>query len=264
MKLGIFDSGLGGLVIAKAIHEEMPDLDFVYFGDTIHIPYGNRSQDVIYDYTVQGIEFLFSQGCNLVVLACNTASAFALRKVQQEYLPLHHQGKGRNVLGVVVPTLEEAVEEGFTNIGLIATAYTVGTDIYGIELKKIRPDIQLHQNAAPLLVPLVENDGLQWAPPILEHYLRPLLDKKIEALVLACTHYPFLKSQIQNIAGPVKLLSQDEIIPRKLRDYLERHAEYKLSRQGSSVFYVSDLTSSYQKAAEDFYGSKLTIEKVSL
>lgn len=262
MKLGIFDSGLGGLLIAKAIRDEMPDLDCVYFGDTANMPYGSRSQDVIFNHTVAGIEFLFAQDCDLVIIACNTASAFALRKIQQEYLPGRH--KGRNVLGVVVPTLEEAVEEGFKNIGLIATSYTVGTNIYGIELKKIRPDIKLSQNAAPLLVPLIENDGLRWAKPILEHYLRPLLDKNIEALILACTHYPFLKKEIQDIIGDIKILSQDEIIPTKLKDYLARHPEYKISRGGTCEFYVSDLTSSYRKAAEDFYGAQLDIKKAAL
>lgn len=263
MKLGIFDSGLGGLLIAKSIRDRMPDLDMVYFGDTLHVPYGNRSFEAIYEYTRQGMEFLFSRDCSLIVIACNTASAFALRKLQQQFLPKHH--KGKNILGVVVPTLETAVEYGCERLGLIGTNYTVRSGIYPDELAKLKPSIQMTQNATPLLVPLVENDGLRWAGPILDHYLTPLKEKNVEALILACTHYPFLKEQIRDVIGPdVKILSQDDVIPAKLEDYLNRHPEYKIGNHGKSEFYVSDLSESYRKTAESFYGEPLKIEKVSL
>jgi glutamate racemase len=264
MKLGVFDSGMGGLVIAKAIHDQIPDIDMVYFGDTLHVPYGNRSFETICEYTRQGIEFLFSRDCNLVVIACNTASAFALRKLQDGYLLKYRPEK--NILGVVVPTLETALETGCNRLGLIGTNYTVRSNVYGDELRKLRPNLEIIQQATPLLAPLIENDGYRWAKPILQDYLRPLMEKNIEALILACTHYPFLKKEIREIVGPdVSIISQDDIIPAKLAEYLRRHPEYssKISRNGTAEFYVSDLSDSYRSAAETFYGRPLQIEKIA-
>ncbi len=263
MKLGIFDSGLGGLLIAKAIHTHMPDLDTVYFGDTLHLPYGSRSDAVIYDYSVRAVEFLFEQGCQLIVVACNTVSATALRPLQQKYLPASPYAD-RRILGVVVPTLESALDSGATRLGVIATAHTVQSDIYSAELKKIKPGVHIAQQSAPLLVPLIENEGQPWMLSVLEHYMRPLLDEDIECLILGCTHYSFLKDKARHIAGDnIQILSQDEIIPLKLEDYLRRHPEIsnKISRKGERLFYVSDITPSYQSAAQQIYGEEIIIEK---
>lgn len=262
MKLGIFDSGLGGLVITKAIRDKMPDIDLMYFGDTLHLPYGNRSEEAIYMYTQSAMNYMFERGCGLIIIACNTASATALRRLQQTWLP--KAWPDRNILGVVVPTLETAIERGYKKLGLIATNYSIKSNAYEQELTKINPDIKMVQKATPLLVPLIENDGMKYADAVLHDYLDPMVRQGIECLILGCTHYPFLKPQIQKIIGKdIELLSQDDIVPAKLADYLKRHSEYKISRNGKTEFIVSDLTDNYRKAAEDIYGSALAIDKIA-
>ena len=251
MKLGIFDSGLGGLLIAKSIRHALPDIDMVYFGDTLHLPYGNRSAETIYNYTKRAMNFLFEQECNLIIVACNTASATALRRLQQDYLP-NSPYKDRRILGVVVPTLECAIEAGYKRLGLIATNYTVKSNVYAEELLKLDPDISIIQESTPLLVPLIENNGMQWIPSVLEHYITPLTKQGIECLVLGCTHYPFLKAQIQQIIGEdIALIAQDEIIPARLVDYLARHPEISnpMTQGGETEFLVSDITDGYKDAA---------------
>lgn len=264
MRLGVFDSGLGGLVIARALRHAFPDLDIIYFGDTLHLPYGNRSQDAIYKYSRAAVDFLFEQDCQLIIAACNTVSASALRQLQQVYLP-GSKYRRRRILGVVVPTLECALDAGYSRLGVIATNDTVRSNIYEEELRKLRPNMHIVQKATPLLVPLIENDGAPWLPSVLEHYLEPLEHENLECLILGCTHYPFLKDQIRRILD-VKLISQDEIIPAKLKDYLRRHPEIerKLSRKGTISFYVSDMTESYRKAAYEIYGEKMIIKQVRL
>jgi glutamate racemase len=264
MKLGIFDSGLGGLVITRAVRETMPDIDLLYFGDTLHLPYGNRSEEAIYMYTQRAMQSMFEQGCKLIVVACNTASASALRRLQQSWLPHHY--KDRNIIGVVVPTLETAIGRGYKKLGLIATNYSIRSNAYEHELKKINPGIQLVQKATPLLVPLIENDGMQWAESVLHHYLDPMVEQGIECLILGCTHYPFLKPAIRKVVGPdIELLSQDEIIPARLADYLRRHPEYSdaIGHSGDSIFQVNDLTDNYRKAAEAIYGARIEIERLA-
>lgn len=264
MKLGVFDSGLGGLLIGKAIHERLPDLDMIYCGDTLHLPYGNRSQEAIYQYTRNAMDFLFRQDCALIVVACNTASAAALRRLQQEWLP--HAYPDRRILGVVVPTLEAAIDSGCRSIGLLATNYIVRSNVYGEELKKLNPAIALHPLAAPLLVPLIENDGMEWVQPALKRYLQAVEGKALDSLILGCTHYPLLKAEIQTLLPGVRLISQDEIIPPKLEDYLNRHPEIsaRVSRGGELRIVVSDITDSYRLAAERLYGRPLTLEKAEL
>ncbi|PCJ99704.1 MAG: glutamate racemase [Zetaproteobacteria bacterium] len=264
MKLGIFDSGLGGLLIAKSIRAHLPDIDILYFGDTLHLPYGNRSKETIYEYSKRGVEFLFSQDCNLIITACNTISASALRTLQQEYLPTS-QYADRRILGVVVPTLECARDDGYKRLGLIATNYTVHSNVFEDELQKLEPDIQIFQVQTPLLVPLIENDGMQWIPSVLEHYLTPLIKRNIECLILGCTHYPFLKDEIRRIIGKdIALITQDEIVPNKLKSYLDRHPEIseKISHNGHIEFLVSDITQSYRNAAFKIYGEPIDIEHV--
>lgn len=265
MKLGVFDSGLGGLLIAKSIREHMPDIDMMYFGDTLHLPYGNRSLDAIYAYSCRAVDFLFAEGCNLIVVACNTVSASALRKMQQVYLPNNYPE--RRILGVVVPTLECAIDRGYKKIGLIGTNYTVKSNVYADELQKIDSSISIYQAAAPLLVPLVENDGMPWVDSVLEHYLRPILMQNIEGLILGCTHYVFLKDNISSIVGGgISLLSQDEIIPEKLADYLRRHPEISapIERNGKSEFFVSDITQGYKNAAYKMYGHEIDLQLADL
>ena len=264
MKLGIFDSGLGGLVIAKAVRQYLPEHDIVYFGDTLHLPYGNRSNDAIYMYTKRAMNYLFEkQDCSLIIIACNTASSAALRRLQQEWLI--ENWPDRNILGVVVPTLETAIDKSYKRLGLIATHHIISSNIYAEELTKFSPELFIEQIATPLLVPLIENDGEKWMLDVLKSYLAPFLHSQIECLLLGCTHYPYLKPYIKDILGSeVDLLSQDEIIPKKLAEYLQKHPEYdmKISKNKTIKFYVSDLTNNYQKAAYKIYGQIINIIKV--
>lgn len=262
MKLGIFDSGLGGLQITRAVRDAIPDIDILYYGDTLHLPYGNRSDTAIYHYTKSAMERMFEAGCILIIIACNTASAAALRKLQQEWLPTAYPD--RNILGVVVPTLETALDQNLTTLGLIATNYIVNSGVYPEELNKIKAGVTIHQCATPLLVPLIEHDGDAWVEDVLRHYLTPLITEySIEGLILACTHYAAIKGQIRRICGSnIRVLTQDEIIPDKLISYLNNHPEYtdKINKNRSSDFYVSDITDNYMKAARQIYGTDISIE----
>lgn len=263
MKLGVFDSGLGGLVIADAIRKVLPDHDMVYLGDTLHVPYGSRSQDAVVDYTTRSIDCLFSKAdCQLIVMACNTASAIALRGIQQKYLVKNYPQ--RRVLGVVVPTLETAIEKGHKRVGLLATERIVRSAIYKTELEKIGRGIKLFQKSAPLLVPAIELDTREWVKPLLQDYLKPLLKQDIECLILGCTHYAFLKRAIQKEAGKkVHVMSQDDIIPDKLADYLRRHPEIdkKISRKGRMDLFVTDITDAYIRNARKICGRDVTVRK---
>lgn len=263
MKLGVFDSGLGGVLIAGSIRRALPEIDMIYLGDTLHLPYGNRSEGAIYTYTERCIDYLLRRDCQLIIMACNTASASALRRLQQNYLLRNYPE--RRVLGVVVPTIEYALDQGFTNIGLIGTNYTVRSKVYETELRKINPAIRIHQVNTPLLVPLIENGGMKWVSGVLDDYLAPLLERKIEALILSCTHYVCLKDMIRERYG-LTVISQDEIVPMKLADYLRRHPETdtRLSREGKTEFLVSDLTQGYLESASFFYGEPVKLAQVDI
>lgn len=266
MKIGIFDSGLGGLLITRAIHDALPDHDLVYIGDTLHVPYGSRSKEAVYNLSENVIDYLFKeQDCALIIVACNTASASALRPLQQQYLIKNYPD--RRILGVVIPTLETAIDLGHTNIGLIATENIIQSNIYGDELCKLKSDLTLHTQATPLLVPLIEHDGLEWVTPILKSYLEPLCQENIQSLILGCTHYPHLKSLIRKELGDnTTLISQDEIIPKKLKSYLDRHPEINthLSKTGHIEFLVTDLTDSYTHTATQVYGDEVKLSLASL
>ena len=266
MKIGFFDSGLGGLMIMKSCMDILPDYDYVYLGDTLHVPYGGRSKEAIYAFSIAAVEELFKRDCQIVIMACNTASAVILRKLQQEWLKENYPD--RRVLGVVVPTLEAASEKGHKKIGLIATAGTVESDVYRAELNKIDPDMVITSQPCPLLVPLIEYGRREWVGPILGDYLQPLITANVESLILGCTHYPLLKGEIlaQLYGTGTELISQDEIIPHKLKDYLERHSDMaeKLSKKSSQQFLVTDLTPTYSATAERIFGTPLHLEKVTV
>ena len=264
MKLGVFDSGLGGIMVARALREALPDIDMVYLGDTLHVPYGNRSEATIYAYTKGCMDYLLDkEDCQLVIMACNTASASALRKLQQGWLAETYPE--RRILGVIVPTIEYALDRGYTKIGLIGTDYTVHSNVYEEELQKINPAIEIVQVNTPLLVPLIEHDGMQWVNDILDHYIEPLIAQGIDALILSCTHYICLKDLIRRRYG-LDVLSQDEIIPVKLQDYLNRHPESNdiLGRNSEEMFGVTDLTPNYTAKASGFYGRDIKLEQVNV
>jgi len=264
-KIGIFDSGLGGLYVGRAIAKMMPQYDYVYLGDTLNVPYGGRSMENIYNLSKSAINFLMQdQGCDLVIIACNTASVTALRKLQTEYLPENYPEN--RILGVVVPTLEAATELGASQIGLIATAYTIRSKIYEEEIQKINPHAQIFGQPTPLLVPLIENDGAKYMDMILSDYLEPLITQGLDSLILGCTHYISIKDKVRDLTNHrVRVLSQDEIIPPKLNDYLTRHPEMmeRLSQNGTFSAFVTDDSPQTVKNIQNLMQSDIAVQKVS-
>lgn len=257
MKIGIFDSGLGGLVIARAIRKEMPQYDYVYLGDTKRVPYGNRSHETVYEFTKEGVEYLFEkENCAIVIVACNTASARALRRLQEER---------KKVLGVLIPAAEACV--GFERVGVLATAGTVASESFPKEIKKLNRRAKIFQNPAPMLVPLAEEGEKKLSLGFIKKYLKPLLAKKVEAVVLGCTHYPIFKNEFRkNLPKDVKLISQDEIVPKKLREYFYRHPEVsgKLSQKRTAKILVTDLTKNIEKLSKKWFGKNTKPKLVSI
>ena len=267
MKIGIFDSGLGGLIILKEIIKKLPRYDYIYLGDNARTPYGNRSQQAIYKFTEQAVDFLFKQDCQLIIIACNTASAEALRKIQQEWLPQNYPD--RRVLGVIRPVVESAVITGKKKIGVIGTKGTVASQSYVQEIAKLNFKLEVIQQACPLLVPLVEEgwQKTEVTKKVLRTYLKPLKLAKVDTLILGCTHYPILFKEIQGIMGPrTKVLHSGEIVADSLADYLKRHPEIdsKLDKNSINKFLVTDLSAHYQKLGEEWFGKGIRFEKVEL
>jgi len=266
--IGFFDSGFGGLTVLRAVLLEMPEYDYIYLGDNARAPYGGRSQEVIYQYTREAIDFLFGHGASLIVIACNTASSMALRRIQQEYLPGKYPGK--NVLGVVRPLVEKvANDKKLKRVGVIGTRATVESDVYSIEIHKLNKDIEVLQTEAPLLVPLIEEGWSKKTETkmILRKYLRPLKGKKIQSLILGCTHYPLLLKDIQNIMGArCEVCDPGQIVAKSLCEYLERHPEYALQRSGKvRKFYTTDSVEKFKSLGEAFLGDKMSdVVKISL
>lgn len=248
--------------MARAIMERLPDYDVLYLGDTKRVPYGGRSQEAIHGFVSEALNWLFANDCALVILACNTASAEALRKSQQEYLPRHYPE--RRVLGMIIPTAEAVFEGGkATSVGVLATTSTVESGAYNREVGRIDPKTQVFSRAAPLLVPLVEHDGLPYIGPVLDDYLVGM--QEVDALILGCTHYSLLKDEIRK-RTPARVISQDEVIPEKLADYLRRHPDMdaRLTRDGARRYAVTDVTSTYEALAQRLMGDDIRLERVDL
>lgn len=266
--IGVFDSGFGGLNILKGIVKQLPDYNYIYLGDTARAPYGARSQEVIYEFTVQAVDFLFKQGCELIILACNTASSDALRKIQQEYLPAHYPD--RRVLGVIIPAAEVAAEVSKVgSVGVVATSATVSSGAFKREIAKVAPNIKVKQNACPLLVPIIElgEQNSKGADVFLKSYLLPLKKAKIDTLILGCTHYGIIERKIQAMMGKnVQILSEAKIVPRKLKEYLMRHVELegRLGKGCALKFYTTDLTEKFVQLGSKFFGQQIAAEKVEL
>ncbi|MFH1233769.1 MAG: glutamate racemase [Patescibacteria group bacterium] len=256
--IGVFDSGFGGLTVLKEFLRVLPDYDYIYLGDNARAPYGNKSDEVIYEYTRQAVDFLFKAGCELVIIACHTASSKALRKIQQEYLPKSYPI--RRVLGVVVPVVEEAIKlSRYHRLGIIGTTATIGSGVYKKELEKLRSNLKIFQQSCPLLVPLVE-EGMVERPEtrmILKKYLRPLKVKEIDTLILGCTHYPLLLKDIARMMGKnVKVVNPAKVAAEKLVEYLKRHDEMekKLGKNGRLVFYTTDNARKFKELGQRFLG----------
>jgi len=266
--IGIFDSGFGGLEILREIVKELPQYNYIYLGDTARAPYGNRSQEQIYDFTKQAVDFLFKRNCGLIILACNTVSSEALRKIQREYLPKYYPEK--RVLGVIIPAAESAVKATENNrIGVIATSGTIVSNAFQRELKKLDSRIQIFQQACRLLVPIVEagKQDSKDTEMILRNYLKPLVNENIDTLVLGCTHYGFLENQIRKIVGDrINIISEGKIVAEKLKDYLERHSETKdiLAENSEIEFLTTDLSDKFKTLGTNFFGEPINPKKVSL
>lgn len=266
--IGVFDSGFGGLSIMKGLIRKLPKYDFVYLGDTARVPYGNRSKEIIFEFTKQAIDFLFSKNCQMIILACNTASSDALRKIQQEYLPKKHPGK--KVLGVLIPATENAVTKTKNGkVGIIATEATIKSGAFGRELKKLNSKLKIFQKACPLLVPIVESGehNSKIADIALEKYIKPLLVKNIDTLILGCTHYGILENRIKKLVGKkVAIINESKIVAEKLENYLQRHSEIeiKLAKNRKQIFYSTDLTDKFVVLGSKFLGKKINVEKVEI
>lgn len=243
--------------------DRLPKYDYLYLGDTKRVPYGGRSQETIHEFVSQALSYLFAHDCQLVILACNTASAESLRKSQQEYLPRHFPE--RRVLGVIIPTVEAVLESGTgRSVGVLATRSTVESGAYVREIHRHAQLTEVEQVAAPLLVPLVENAGLKYLEPVLADYLNSF-SRRPEALILGCTHYCLIKEQVRSMSG-VRVFSPDEIVPDKTANYLARHPEMeeRLGRAGERLYHVTDFNPGYGEFARLMAGSEIRFEKVSL
>ena len=268
--IGVFDSGFGGLTVLKEIVKELPQYDFIYLGDNARAPYGSRSYETVYDYTLECVKHLFAKGCPLVVLACNTASAKALRTIQQKDLPVIAPNK--RVLGVIRPTTEligSYSQSG--NVGVLGTSGTVNSGSYLVEIEKFFPELNVYQQACPMLVPLIENNefNTEGADFFIKKYVDELMAKEssIDAIILGCTHYPLIENKIKQFLPPqVKLLSQGTIVAKSFKDYLIRHPELETqcSKGGTINFLTTDLTESFDKAASLFYGKSVKSEHLTL
>jgi len=268
--IGIFDSGYGGLTVMKEIVNTLPQYDYIYLGDNARSPYGNRSFETVYLYTLQCVKWFFEQGCPLVILACNTASAKALRTIQQNDLPAIDPAK--RVLGVIRPTSEVIGTYSETkSVGILATNGTVSSNSYPIEIEKFFPELKVYQEACPMWVPLVENNeqDSHGADFFVKRNLHTIFQKgkDIDVILLACTHYPLLRAKIEEyLPVGVKLLSQGEIVAASLRDYLQRHPEIETvcSRQGGRSFYTTDSTEDFDSHATVFFGEAVRSEHADL
>ena len=268
--IGVFDSGYGGLTILKEFIHTLPQYDYLYLGDNARTPYGPRSFETVYRYSLQCVKWLFAQGCPLVILACNTASAKALRTIQQNDLPIINSEN--RVLGVIRPTTEKIGALTSTKeVGILATAGTVLSGSYLIETEKFYPDVKVYQEACPMWVPLVENNEYEssGADYFVEKHVRNLLDKgkQIDTVLLACTHYPLLKNKIKKyLPYGIHLLSQGEIVANSLVDYLKRHPEIenRCSKEGVVQFYTTDSTEDFDAHAATFFGKPIQSEHVSV
>jgi glutamate racemase len=268
--IGVFDSGYGGLTVLSELQIILPEYEFLYLGDNARAPYGSRSFDVVYKYTLEAVTELFSRGCSLVIVACNTASAKALRTIQQIDLPKIAPEK--RILGVIRPSTEiigDLTKSG--HVGILATQGTVNSESYIIELSKFSPSTKVVQHACPMWVPLIENNrhNSEAGRKFIQDDVRCLLEKdpKIDVLVLACTHFPLVKDYIESIVpSNIEVLSQGKIVAEKLVTYLKHHPEIdiKCSKNGQVHFLTTENELEFNENASTFYGSKVIAEQISL
>ena len=268
--IGVFDSGYGGLTILDKIREVLPEYDYIYLGDNARAPYGTRSFEVVYEFTRQAVNKLFDMGCHLVILACNTASAKALRSIQMNDLP--GIDPARRVLGVLRPTVE-CVGEISKNqhIGVLATAGTIKSESYPLEIHKLFPEIQVSGTACPMWVSLVENNESQdeGADYFIRKYIDQLLSKdpQIDTVILGCTHFPILLPKIrQYIPEHISVIAQGEYVAESLKDYLKRHPEMdaKCTKNGNCQFYTTEAEEKFSESASTFLKQQISVKHITL
>ena len=269
--IGVFDSGYGGLTILEKIREQMPEYDYMYLGDNARTPYGPRSFEVVYEFTLQAVKKLFELGCPLVILACNTASAKALRSIQQINLPTIDAS--RRVLGVIRPTVERIGELTQTShVGVLATTGTIKSESYQLEIKKLFPEIKVTGEACPMWVPLVENNEFNTigADYFIQKHINNLLEKDplIDSIILGCTHYPLLLEKIKQFIPPhVRIIAQGEYVAKSLQDYLTRHPEMddRCSKNGTCQFLTTESKNKFEESASIFLRQDdIVVESISL
>lgn len=268
--IGVFDSGYGGLTILSKIREILPEYDYIYLGDNARAPYGTRSFEVVYAFTLQAVTRLFEMGCHLVILACNTASAKALRSIQINDLP--HLDSARRVLGVIRPTVECIGNiTRSRHVGVLATSGTIKSESYPLEIRKLFPDIKVSGEACPLWVSLVENnealsDGTDY---FIRKYINELLakDREIDTAILGCTHYPILLPKIQQyMPAGITIVSQGQLVADSLKDYLHRHPEIdiKCTRGGKCTYYTTEAEEKFIESASIFLNEAITVRRIEL
>ena len=268
--IGVFDSGYGGLTILDKIREVLPEYDYIYLGDNARAPYGTRSFEVVYEFTRQAVNKLFDMGCHLVILACNTASAKALRSIQMNDLP--QIDPARRVLGVIRPTVECAGEISKNqHIGVLATAGTIKSESYPLEIHKLFPEIQVSGTACPMWVSLVENNESQdeGADYFIRKYIDQLLSKdpQIDTVILGCTHFPILLPKIrQYIPDHISVIAQGEYVAESLKDYLKRHPEMdaKCTKNGNCQFYTTEAEEKFSESASTFLKQQISVKHITL
>lgn len=268
--IGVFDSGYGGLTVYDKIRERLPQYDYIYMGDNARSPYGPRSFEIVYEFTKQAVMRLFAEGCRLVILACNTASAKALRTIQQQDLPVWDNE--RRVLGVIRPTVELMDKmSNSKHIGVLGTAGTISSSSYTLEIEKMFPHISVVGEACPMWVPLVEN--AEFDSPGADYFVKKHIDHimqtdpLIDTLILGCTHYPLLIKKIRKyVPAGVKLISQGEYVAESLADYLVRHPEMssRMTTGGSRRFLTTESVEKFSDAASLFLGYNVNAEKIEL
>lgn len=269
--IGVFDSGYGGLTILKELKNHLPAYDYLYLGDNARTPYGSRSFEVVYEFTLQAVKELFNRGCELIIIACNTASAKALRTIQQEFLPTLNQPNKR-VLGVIRPSVEIISSVTKTNhVGILATPGTVKSESYPIEIHKIDQGLRVNQKSCPIWVPLIENSlqntdpGKAFIKMDVEELLS--LDSRIDTIILGCTHYPILKQLIETIVpNNVNVIAQGPIVAQKLAEYLDRHQEIETNcSKGGELFYLTtENAEDFNRQASNFIGEDVQAKQIKL
>lgn len=268
--IGVFDSGYGGLTILSEIQSLLPQYNYIYLGDNSRAPYGSRSFDIVYEFTKQAVFALFEQGCNLVILACNTASAKALRTIQQNDLPKIDPRK--RVLGIIRPTAEIVGQITKTgHIGILGTQGTIQSESYPLEIHKIYPEITVNSHACPMWVPLVENN--EYNKPGADYFVKKGIDdilqkdNLIDTLILGCTHYPLLLDKIKQYAPKeVNIISQGKYIAESLKDYLYRHPEMNsiCSKEGTTKYLTTESAAKFKESATIFLNREVTAERINL